>query len=163
MRALLFAFAVALAAGLAASPAAAQAPGGCAAALTDPCLLTMLQQMGMEPKPLSKGFLVVIKQGTWTNNIQVVISGNGQKIGFNSNLGLVTEADITAAQWKALLAANRDIDPTAFYYDPQRSKLYLHLSLDNRAVTAAILRNELSIFSGQIVSTGPLWTFTNTH
>jgi hypothetical protein len=161
MRALFAALVLALAASLAASPAAAQASANCAIALTDPCLLTMLQQMGMEPKPLSKGFLVVIKQGTWTNNIQLVISANGKKIGFNSNLGLVTEADITAAQWKALLVSNGDIDPSAFYYDPQRTKLYLHRSIDNRAVTAATLRTDLDGFSNQIVSTGALWTFTH--
>jgi hypothetical protein len=160
MRALKSLLALAMAASFAAFPAAAQT-GGCAVALTDPCLLAMLQQMGLEPKPLSKGFLVVIKQGTWTNNIQLVISSNGKKIGFNSNLGLVTEADITAAQWKALMASNGDIDPSAFYYDPQRTKLYLHRSIDNRAVTAAILRTDLDNFSNQIVSTGPLWTFTH--
>jgi hypothetical protein len=157
----LLALALVLAASLAAFPAAAQAPPSCAVALTDPCLLAMLQQMGLEPKPLSKGFLVAIKQGTWTNNIQVVISANGKKVGFNSNLGLVTEAAITAAQWKALLVSNGDIDPSAFYYDPERTKLYLHRSIDNRAITAAILRTDLDSFSNQIVSTGPLWTFTH--
>ena len=41
----------------------------------------------------------------------------------NANLGLVDEDAVTAAQWKALLGANLDIDPLVFYYDKSTKKL----------------------------------------
>ena len=133
------------------------APG----ALVDDSLRKMLDGMGYEPKALSKGFLIAIKRDTWTINIQVVISPNGEKIGINSNLGIVENPDaVTAAQWKSLLAANADIDPSAFYFDATQKKLYLHRSLDNRGITPAILRQQVENFCGNMVDTSALWSFT---
>jgi len=162
--------ALALGAGLMALPAQAQtvyppppapAPGSCTGHLNDSCLYAMLQQMGLEPRPLSKGFLVAKKEGKWTNNIQVVISPNGVKLGLNANLGRVTESEVTGEQWKALLISNGDIDPNNFYYDPQQGKLYLHRAFDNRGVTPASLLYDLQSFSDTIISTEALWKFTH--
>src|SRR5262249_22483861 len=109
--------------------------------LTDDTLKQMLDNMGMEPKKLSKGYLLAIKQDTWTLNIQVVLSPDGRKLGLNANLGKVDDpAGVTASQWMDLLISNGDIDPSAFYFDKEQKKLYLHRSFDNRAVTPAILR-----------------------
>jgi hypothetical protein len=137
------------------------APPGCAAMLTDPCLLSMLQQLGFTPKPLKHGYLLVQPHGTWTINIQALVSPDGRKLGFNANLGLVTEAEVSAAQWKALLAANQEIDPSSFYYDPVAGKLYLHRSVDTRQVTPANLLREVTGFSNGLVSTEILWKFTH--
>src|SRR4051794_32569684 len=57
--------------------------------LTDESLMQDLSNMGFEPKKLSKGFLIAIKQDSWTLNMQLVISGNTEKIGLNANLGKV--------------------------------------------------------------------------
>jgi hypothetical protein len=144
-----------------AAPPARAADSACVAVLTNDCLSQTLTQMGLEPKPLSKGFLVVEKQGTWTYNVQFVLSGDGTKLGLNANLGDVNEAEVTGDQWRALLAANNDIDPSDFYYDPSRKKLYLHRVMDNRYLTPAILRAQLDSFINDMRSTDKLWAFTH--
>lgn len=128
--------------------------------LTNDSLKAMLDGMGYEPKPLSKGYLLALKNGTWTVNMQVVLSGDLRKIGLNANLGKVENPDaVTATQWRDLLISNGDIDPSSFYFDAQQKKLYLHRSFDNRAVSAASMRREIENFSGNVVSTGKLWDF----
>ncbi|MCW3098858.1 MAG: hypothetical protein JWL77_4476 [Chthonomonadaceae bacterium] len=129
--------------------------------LTDDTLKAMLDNMGYEPKKLSKGYLLAIKQDTWTLNMQLVISPDGRKMGLNANLGKVDDlATVSASQWMDLLVSNGDIDPSAFYFDKEQKKLYLHRSFDNRAVTPPILRKELDNFAANIRQTEPLWKFT---
>jgi len=129
--------------------------------LSDDTLKTVLDNMGYEPKKLSKGYLLAIKQSTWTINMQVVLSPDNRKLGLNSNLGVVEDpASIQAAQWMNLLIANGDIDPSAFYFDKTQKKLYLHRSFDNRAITPAILKKEIENFAGNVQKTEDLWKFT---
>jgi hypothetical protein len=129
--------------------------------LANDTLRQMLDGMGMEPKALSKGYLVALKQDTWTINLQVVISDNKLKIGLNANLGKIEDPDsVTASQWRALLIANGDVDPSAFYFDKDQKKLYLHRSFDNRAVTPAFLRGQIENFAANVRGTEPLWKFT---
>lgn len=124
-------------------------------------LKTMLTNMGYEPKPLSKGFLISQKLDTWTVNMQVVLSGNLGKIGMNANLGQIEKLeDIPSDKWLALLVSNGDVDPSAFYVDRQQKKLYLHRSIDNRAITPAFLREQIDAFCGNVKSTAELWKFT---
>ena len=133
------------------------APG----ALTDESLKQMLTAMGYSPKALSQGFLISFKgAGTWTINLQLLLSPNGKKLGLNANLGKVDEANVTAAQWVELLISNSDIDPSAFYFDRKQGKLYLHRSLDNRAVTPEFIREQIASFGGNIMSTEKRWNFT---
>jgi hypothetical protein len=141
----------------AAQTAAAAPPGQ----LTDDTLRTMLDGMGLEPKPLSKGFLIAIKRDTWTYNMQFVLSANKDKLGMNANLGMIEDADsVTAAQWKALMISNGNIEPSVFYYDPDHKKLYLHRVLDNRCLTPAYLRSQIENFISDMKSTADLWKFT---
>src|SRR5205807_2698661 len=85
-------------------------------ALTDESLKQVLENMGYEPKKLSKGYLLAIKQDTWTINIQIVLSGDTEKVGLNANLGKVEDpSTISASQWMDLLVSNGDIDPSSFY------------------------------------------------
>ncbi len=129
--------------------------------LTDENLQQTLVNMGYEPKKLSKGYLLAIKQDTWTLNLQIVLSGDKNKVGLNANVGKVEDPDaVTAKQWMELLVSNGNIDPSAFYFDREQKKLYLHRSFDNRAITPVILRRELENFCANIRSTGDLWKFT---
>jgi len=129
--------------------------------LTDDTLSQSLSNMGFEPKKLSKGFLIAIKQDTWTLNMQLVLSANQEKIGLNANLGKVEEpASVGAQTWYDLLVSNGDIDPAAFYFDKDQKKLYLHRTFDNRGVTPAILRREIESFGAAIRKTESLWKFT---
>jgi hypothetical protein len=141
-----------------AHPAAAEMEG---VTLTRDGLSQFLSNMGYEPKGLSKGYLLAVKQDTWTLNMQVVISENGQKIGLNANLGKVEyPSSVTAEQWMKLLISNGDIEPSIFYFDKDQSKLYLHRAFDNRAMTPAIMRHEIEKFCSDIRSTEALWKFT---
>ena len=129
--------------------------------LNDESLKTMLTNMGLEPSALTKGFLVKIKQDTWTLNIQLVLSPDKRKLGFNANMGKVEDAaSISADKWLALLVANADIDPSSFYFDKQNSRLLMHRVADNRNITPAILKTDLDNFSRQIKETSELWKFT---
>jgi hypothetical protein len=143
------------------SPALHSQGTSSSAALNDAGLKQMLDAMGYEPKPLTKGFLIAIKRDTWTVSIQLVISSNGEKIGMNANLGVVENPDaVTAAQWRGLLAANEDVDPSSFYYSASDKKLYIHRVLDNHGVTAAFLREQIDNFYGNVKDTSKLWSFT---
>lgn len=143
------------------SPVRAATAMADAEGLTDDTLKQMLLGMGIEPKPLSKGFLVAIKQDTWTINMQLVISADKSKLGFNANLGKVDAPDtVTATQWRALLISNGDIDPSSFYFDMEQKKLYLHRSLDNRAITPVFLRGQIDNFVANVRGTADLWKFT---
>src|SRR5262249_36271657 len=123
-------------------------------------LKTTLAKTGDEPKSLSKGHLLSIKQDTWTLNTQIVISADGRKIGLNANLGKIEDPSTVASdQWMKLLVSNGEIEPSMFYFDKDQKKLYLHRVFDNRSVGPASLRQEIERFCGHIRTTEPLWKF----
>jgi hypothetical protein len=128
--------------------------------LTNDSLKAMLDNMGYEPKALSKGYLLAIKQDTWTFNMQLVLSADGTKLGMNANLGLVDVDNVAAKDWLNLLESNGDIDPSAFYVDRDQKKLYLHRVLDNHEITPAFLRSQIESFTANIKNTEGLWKFT---
>lgn len=129
--------------------------------LTNDSLNTTLTNMGYEPKKLTKGYLLAMKQDTWTINLQVVLSPDLRKVGLNANLGKVDDpAAVAASDWMNLLISNGDIDPSAFYFDKDQKKLYLHRSFDNRAIAPAVLRKEIDNFAANVRQTEKLWKFT---
>lgn len=131
-----------------------------ASQLTDDSLKSMLDNMGYSPTPLSKGYLIVISRDTWTYNMQLVLSGDNTKLGLNANLGSVDDpTTITADQWRTLLEKNADVDPSAFYFDKDQKKLYLHRSLDNRSISPAFLRSQIDNFCSNIHDTEDSWNF----
>lgn len=129
--------------------------------LTNDSLKSMLDGLGDEPKALSKGYLIAVKHEGWTINMQLVLSADNTKLGFNANLGVVEDPDgVTAAQWRGLLEENREIDPSAFYYDKDQKKLYMHRVLDNRGITPAYLRTQIDNFCANVKDTNDYWKFT---
>lgn len=129
--------------------------------LNNDSLKTMLDGMGYSPTALSKGYLIAIKRDTWTYNMQLVLSGDGTKLGINANLGVVDDPDsVGAASWLKLLQDNEDTDPTVFYFDKDQKKLYLHRVLDNRSISAAFLRTQIDNFCSNIHDTNEDWKFT---
>ena len=139
-------------------PASAQTTG---AALNDASLKTMLDGLGYEIKPLSKGFLVTSKVDTWSLYVQAVLSPDGTKLGLNANLGDVKDLSaIPAKKWLDLLVSNGQIDPSTFYVDRDTKKLYLHRVLDNRSITPVVLRSQLQNFTNDIIKTADLWDLT---
>jgi hypothetical protein len=132
-----------------------------ASQLTDDGLRQMLDGLGLEPKPLSKGFLIVMKRDAWTYNLQVLLSDNKEKLGINANLGTVKDPDsVTAAQWRALMVANGTIEPSFFYFDADKKKLFLHRAMNNRGLTPAYLRTQIDTFVEDMRKTADLWKFT---
>ena len=148
------AMALAMAAGFGPPAAHAQVSAG---GLDDGKLQSMLVGLGYAPTQLSKGLLIQGKRGTMTMYVQTVLSADGRKLGLNANMGLVDLDAVTAAQWKSLLALNGDIEPTMFYLDVEKKKVYLHRVLDNRSMTPEILQRELNTFMDQIQSTEKTW------
>lgn len=143
------------------TPATLRAQTAAPVELTDESLQQMLAGLGYSPKKLSKGFLIVVaRSNNWTINMQVTLSPDGTKFGLNANLGLVDEATVTTAQWLELLISNGEIDPSSFYFSRDQKKLFLHRSLDNRAVTPEFLRKQIERFADNVVGTEKLWAFT---
>ena len=129
--------------------------------LSDTALFQMLSDMGYEPKKLKQGYVVSIKQGEWTYNVQFVISPNREKIGLNANMGTVEDAGVvTATQWMNVLVANTDIAPSFFYFNKNNRTLYMHRVLDNRYVVSALLRQQVDAFTANIKETADVWKFT---
>jgi hypothetical protein len=130
-------------------------------ALTDESLGALITSMGYENRKLKQGFLVVAKQDTWTLNVQLRLSDDKIRLGFNANLGKVENpGEIAASQWMELLVANGDIDPSSFYFDKDQKKLYLHRTTINIGITPEVLRRELDKFMAHIRKTEALWKFT---
>ncbi len=129
--------------------------------LSDISLHQMLTDMGYEPKKLKQGYVVGIKQGEWTFNVQFLISGNSEKIGLNANVGAVDDTtSVTASQWMNVLATNTDIAPSFFYFNKTNRTLYVHRVLDNRCMTSTILRQQVEAFTANIKDTADVWKFT---
>ena len=145
--------------GLTGAPEAeAQAGKACAGVLMKDCLSQTLTDMGLEPKPLGEGYLILVERDGWKLYVDVIISSDNTKVGFNSNLGNVNEQRVSAAQWMALMAANKEIDPSVFYYDTSKKQLYIHRVLDNRSMSPAILRDQLDRSFSDIRSSEKVWS-----
>ena len=129
--------------------------------LTDDSLKSMLDNMGYSPSKLTSGYLITIKRDTWTYYLNFVISSDQSKIGINANLGTVEKPEeVTAEEWRKVLEANENTDPSFFYFDKDNKKLYLHRVLDNRGIDPAFLRGQVDAFVGNIHDSADAWKFT---
>ena len=128
--------------------------------LNETTLQEVLAGLGYEPKKLTKGVLITVKKDTWTFYVQFVLSGDSTRLGMNANLGIVDKPEeIKASEWMNLLVQNNEIDPSSFNYDKVQKKLYMHRVLDNRAITAAYIRQQIDNFCGNIKETADYWKF----
>ncbi len=127
--------------------------------LTEPRLQQMLEGMGLAPRKLSKGYLVVIQRDGWTYNMQLVLSPDLTKLGLNANLATAANPTaLPASAWRALLEDNEDVDPSCFYFDRKLNRLFLHRVLDNRDITPAFLRQQIDHFCQNIKDTAADWS-----
>ncbi len=53
-----------------------------------------------------------------------------------------------------------DVDPSEYYVGKDQQKLYLHRTLDNRAISPAYLRQQIDYFCPNIKDTSKSWEFT---
>lgn len=128
--------------------------------LTESTLVQMLEDLRYEPRKLRQGYVVTIREDDWTYNVQLVISPNGEKIGLNANIGVVDDpVSVRAADWQNVLAENTAISPSFFYYNKANRTLYMHRVIDNRCVTATILRQQIQAFTEDIRESADAWKF----
>lgn len=139
-------------------PMVAQVPAARAAAIhDDQTLAGMLVDLGYQPKKLSHGYLILVEKDGWKMYVQLRLSDDGTKLGMNANLGDVDESKVTADQWKGLLIANAELDPTSLNYDEKLKRLFLHRVLDNRDITPEFLKNQCDHFLDDIRTSEKWW------
>lgn len=127
--------------------------------LTDPQLFSLLQGLGVEPTKLSEvSFRVTVKQDAWTVPVQFALSRSEDRIWITAFLGEVKEAELVpAAALRALLSAYEKIAPAHFFLKEGGRKLHVGMAIDNRGVTAAVLRRDLDHLCAAIRATAEIW------
>jgi hypothetical protein len=160
------ALSLALACGLAsAGLARADAPG-----VPEPGKLTvaslekMLTDLGYDFKKSTSTdgkrtyFGLVVKQDNFTFVIDLSLDEQGSKLWFSCPLRTMEHPEKVKSErlWK-LLEENDAIMPMSFSYDRSNSRFYLNLAVDNRGLTAKVLREELDRAMGVIRRTYAIW------
>ncbi len=140
-------------------------PATAAAPLTDESLLTMLQNMGYDPKAdkLEKTtiYTITIEQGTWTYYIDVMLSNDKDQLWITSSVADVpADGKVPAEMLLQLLQENNDIGPAAVYYDKQFKKIKVGLPLLNHGgVSPASFRTYLSDYMKDVTAVQKLCDF----
>ncbi|HVS37964.1 MAG TPA: hypothetical protein VMS17_20560 [Gemmataceae bacterium] len=121
-------------------------PAAVAAPLTDESLLTMLQNMGYDPKveKLEKTSIYTVKvdQGDWTYYIDVSLSNDKDELWITSSVAdMPADGQLPAAMLQKLLEKNNDIGPSAVYLDAKFKKVKVGLPLLNHGgITPQVFR-----------------------
>lgn len=139
-------------------------PAAGAGRLTDASLEAMLKNLGHTPTATKSEsgkrtyYRLDLSEDSFTFVVDLSLDPEGARLWFSAPLVKVPERDRVALDrlWK-LLESNDDILPASFSYDASRQRFYLNLTVDNRDITPAVLRKELSTFTRTIEKTYPLW------
>lgn len=132
--------------------------------LNDASLEATLRSMGYDPK-ISKSsngkrtfYRLHLEEDKFRFVFDLSLDTERERIWFSGPLSTVTDRDRVATErlWK-LLESNDDISPVFFSYDNNNKRVYLNLVIDNRDMTATILRKEISRFMRVTERTYPLW------
>jgi hypothetical protein len=132
--------------------------------LTDASLEAMLRGMGYEPtsSKSSSGkrtyYRLILKEDTFTFVFDLSLEVDRSRVAFSAPLPVVKDRDQVPAErlWK-LLESNDDIAPAGFSFDKDRKRIYLNMAIDNRGITSAVLRKEITQFTRIIERTCPQW------
>lgn len=120
----------------------------------------MLRGLGYEPSVRKSGSMDVlhlsIRRDDWTFEFDVSVSGNKKKIWMSCFFDPYSR-DPNARELANLLDASFKHGPAHFTYNPTNRQLNLGLPLDNRGITADILRTEVETFIDTIRKTESLW------
>jgi hypothetical protein len=145
-------------------PAKAAQAAGTENGLTDASLEAMLRGMGYDPKitKSSSGkrtyYRLILSEDTFNFVFDMSLDVERTRVSFSAPLPVVNDKDGVAAErlWK-LLEVNDDILPASFSYDKGNKRLYLNMAIDNRGITTAVLRKEITQFTRLIERTCPHW------
>ena len=129
--------------------------------ITDTELKTLLGELGYTVKDVG----TAAGQGVYDISIaalgfniptRVYLSKSKKKLWLSVTLMTKEDVDkLTREDLQAILAKNSQIGPCHFLVEDGRLKM--HLALDNRQITAAILRSEFFLLSSRVTETKSLW------
>jgi hypothetical protein len=132
--------------------------------LTVEGLEKMLGDLGYEYKKSTSSdgkrtyFGLVIKQDSFTYVIDASLDEEGNKLAFSCPLRKIDHPEKVKIErlWK-LLAESDAVLPMCFSFDKSSNRFYLNHSIDNRGVTAKVLREELDQTMRVLRRTYPVW------
>lgn len=130
--------------------------------LEDADLPKLLENMGYAPEKVDDGvYRVVIDQDNWTIYLRFSLSTDGgQKVWITTSFGEIPNWEKAPAEpLMKLLILNDSIGPAHFYVTQSGTsrKLNLAKAVDNRGITASVLRREIDKFVGSVKSTADNW------
>jgi hypothetical protein len=134
-------------------------------ALTPDDLGKLLTDMGYEPKKIDDNtYEVIIKRDGWAVYLRCCFSSDKTKLWLISSLGDIKDINQAPADVLAnLLIANFNHGPSAFYLEDADAnnkaakRLKIGRPVDNRAITASILRQQIDAIFSTIRETKDLW------
>jgi hypothetical protein len=135
------------------------------APLTDESLLTMLQNMGYDPKidKVEKTSIYTLKidQDKWTYTIDVALSGDKDQLWITSSAAdFPADGKVPAEKLLQLLEETNTIGPAAVYTDKQHKNIKVSLPLLNHGgVTPAVFRTYLSDYVRDLADVQKLCDF----
>jgi hypothetical protein len=152
--------------GLLPARAADTPPSPATQALNHESLGKILSDMGYEPKKISDTtYEVVVKRDGWSVYFRICFSNDKTKVWLISTLANIKDVNQVPAEPLAkLLMANNDHGPSAFYLakvdDKNKAAKVLKIGrpVDNRGLTASLLRIEIDTLFSTIKETKELWS-----
>jgi len=143
-----------------------ETPAPAGQALTDESLQATLKDLGYTPTLEKAGssnlyWVKVAREGT-TYSVSFQISPNKEKVWAIVPLSDIPDIDKAAAtRLGKLLELNDAIGPCYFRYNVANKRLYMSRPLDNRAATAALVRDTLDRIIDRCVETKEHWNCFN--
>jgi hypothetical protein len=134
--------------------------------LTDAKLKEMLETLGYEPREekIKDGmnYQVFITVDGLKYDVTVQISPNKEKIWTTIPLADMNDEHLKmASRWVKLTQLNDEIGPCYFRYNLQYKRLYMTRPMDNRGVTAKLLRDHLERHTDRCAETKLHWMSAN--
>lgn len=126
--------------------------------ITSTQLKTMFGSMGFEPEEIGKGvFEIKTVSGNMTVYVVANLSQSGNKVWLSVNLGeLSSEDQSDAPKLLALLRKNTELQPAHFFVSG-KSNLRIGLPVENKSLTAPVLRKSVESLTESVFATRELW------
>jgi hypothetical protein len=122
----------------------------------------LLENMGYEAQKVDEGvYRVVIEQDSWTIYLRFSLSTDSkQRLWMTTSFGEIKNWEkVPAEPLLKLLVSNDTIGPAHFYVTASGDTRRLNMAkaVDNRGITAAVLRREIDKFVSSVKDTAALW------
>jgi hypothetical protein len=126
--------------------------------LTFESLGAMIAGLGYTTAPKEGYHEVTISRGGIDLRVGLSLSGNMQRVWMSVYVAELPAAEKIPADWLYnLLTRADDIRPVHFFTRP-KTALYMGLSIDNRAMTPAVLRRDFDWFVDTVVAAKDIWS-----